>query len=208
MALTFPRDMPCPITGEVVFKQRFMQARALPGGGSPQVVGVGPTLWVAKWTVTAKRDGTAEAWTAWAASLRGGLKTFKGRPKRRWPLSKPKGFAGTGFGGSGVLNAIGAARDTVTVTGLLAGLVLAPGDHFSLPVGSRQHLHRITEGGTVSGLGAVTLSCEPPLHVNAAVNAAVLIDGPWCDMVLSAPPDESMALGMGIVSFEGLQVIA
>lgn len=208
MALVFPRDMPCPVTGDVVFKPRHMQVSALPGGGSPQAIGIGPTLWVGKWSITARRGGPAEAWCAWAASLRGRLRTFKGRPKRRWPMSRPRGFAGdAGFSGSGTLSVIGAARDTVTISGLPVGLVLAPGDNFSLPVGGRQHLHRITEGGTVGAGGTVALSCEPPLHASAAIGAAVLFDGPWCDMVLTASPDEAAALATGAISFEGLQVL-
>ena len=211
MSLVFPRDMPCPVTGDVVFEQQFMNSRALPGGGSPQVVNLGPTLWRGRWTVSAVRGGEIEAWHAWSASLRAGLRLFKGRPKRRWPITRPRGFAGltvaaAPWTGSGVLASIGGDRDAVTVSGLPAGLVLSVGDFLSLPVGPRQHLHEITEAGPVVA-GVAAVSIEPPLHVSAGTGAAVLFEGPWCDMALTEAPKRSISLATGVVTFEGLQVL-
>lgn len=204
MAIEFPREMPCPVTGDVVFALQHMQARALTGGGAQQVVDLGPPLWRGRWAITARSGGPAEAWFAWASTLRGGLRLFKGRPKRRWPLSRPTGF--TGLQGLGVLSGIGANRDSVTVTDLSNGLALAPGDFLSLPVGQRQHLHEIVNAAVVAG-GGVTLSIEPPLHPSAVINTEVRLDGPWCDMALTAAPDRVSSLATGSVSFEGLQVL-
>lgn len=213
MAITFPRDMPsqCRITGEVPFVLVYQQSRGL-AGGSPQVADLGPALWSGKWKIQLETPLEFGAWSAWVSTLRGGLRTFKGRPRRRWPLMHPRGFAGltvggAPFSGAGNLLTIGATRDTATLSQLPPGLKLVTGDHFSLAVGVRQHLHRITEGGTVGGPGTVAVSFEPPLHRNATTGTPVLLDAPWCTMIASADPSETAGMRGGSVTFDGIQVL-
>lgn len=167
--------------------------------------------WRGRWGF-AVREEAWHTWAAWLTSLRGGLRTFKGRPRRRWPRAYPKGFAGLiraaggAFTGAATVATIGATRDAATISGLPNAFVLKAGDHFSVTAGTRQHLHRITEGGT-SAAGAVALLFEPPLRPGIAVGAAVTFDGPWCDMVLVADHSESSTRGGGTVAFEGIQVL-
>lgn len=217
MSLTFPRPLPiCAFTGERTFQLKRNQSRALTGGGSPNAAELSTPLWEAKYRARILDRATYAACEAWLESLRGGLRMFKGAvPRHRWPMAYPRGFAGlevsaAPFTGSGTLTTIGAGRDTVTVSALPVGFVLAPGDWFSIPVGSRQRLHRILEGGTASGLGAVNLTVEPIIDPAVTVDTppAVLFDGPWCDMVLSAPPTMTGdPVKGGTISFDGTQVL-
>lgn len=213
MPITYPRDMPCPTPGAVTFAPMRHVARAVSGYSVPQVAELAPMQWRGLWSFQVREAQFAE-WAAWLASLRGGLKTFKGRPRRKWPRAYPRGFGGmtkaTGgaFGGSGVVSTISPTRDDVTLTGLPSLFVLQPNDYFSVPAGTRQHLHRVIAGGTASAGGLLTVTCEPPLRPNVVVGAPALLDAPWCDMVLAAEPSESSGPGGGSISFEGLQVLA
>jgi hypothetical protein len=109
--------------------------------------------------------------------------------------------------GIGNLSVIGATRDTITVNLIPNGLVLAPGDWLSIPVGSKQHLHRIVEGGT-SASNAVVLTVEPTIRPGVGTGIAVLFDRPWCDMVLTGQPSISRrGTKGGAISFSGQQVL-
>lgn len=215
MALSFPRDLPiCTWTENGSFTLERSQARAPTGGGSPDVVEIAPALWAGEWGARIFDRATFASVDAWIASLRGGLRLFKGRPNRhKWPLAYPRGFAGltvsgSPFSGSGNLNAIGANRDTVTIDALPIGLVLGVGDWFSIPAGSRQHLHRVLEGGTASGGGAVTVTCEPIIRPDITTGIAVLLEAPYCDMNMPEPPRITRyPTGGGEVSFKGRQVL-
>lgn len=213
MALTFPRDMPEFRSMRSEFRPRYFQSRNVSGGGVPQVTQVAPPLWQGQWEVETQGRVLTGEWEAWLESLRGGLRTFKATPpKRRWPVTYPRGFtgllvSGSPFSGSGNLSVIGAGRDTVTVNQLPIGFVLQPGDFFSIPVGSRQHLHRILEGGTASGAGEVTLTVEPTIRPNATTTVAVKFADPFCEMVLAADWRVSKTGNDAAISFSGLQVL-
>lgn len=176
---------------------------------------VGPAMWNAKYSTRLLTRAAFAEFNAWVASLRGGMRTFKATvPRHRWPLAYPRGFSGllvsgSPFSGSGVLNSIGTGRDEITVASLPAGFVLGVGDWLSIPVGTKQRLHNILEGGTASGLGAVNLTVEPIIDPSVTAGAVpVLFDAPWCDMVLSAEADVIPdPMGGGSISFEGLQVL-
>jgi hypothetical protein len=216
MAITFPRDLPiCGWTEDGEFVLERQQSESL-SASAPNVAELAPPIWRGKWASRILDRATFALVDAWIVSLRGGLRTFKGRPQRhRWPLAYPRGFAGlevsgSPFSGSGTLTTIGAGRDTITVSALPVGLVLSVGDWLSIPVGSRQHLHRILEGGTASGLGAVNLTIEPTINpsVTADTPPAVLLDAPYCEMVLSGKADiRRSAANGGSISFQGVQVL-
>lgn len=203
--------MPHKISGDITFELQHQHARGLAGGG-PQVVELGPSLWNGAWRIVTVTTADFNEWAAWLTSLRGGLRLFKGRPRRQWPTAYPKGFAGLvvggqPFSGSGSLAVIDAGRASATVGGLPPGFTLAVGDHFSLPVGDRQHLHKITEGGAAAANGFAAISFEPPLHQSAAIGAAVLFDSPWCDMVLGQGASTISSPSGGTVTFTGTQRI-
>lgn len=214
MAITFPRAFPSCAAFQVhKFAPRYQQTYAMSGGGSPQAADVGPAYWEAEFSVeTLGRADTAE-WDAWLHSLRGGLRTFKGRvPGHRWLMAYPTGYAalvysGGPWSGSGNLASIAAERDAVTVDELPNGLVVGVGDFFSIPVGGRQHLHRVTEGG-VSSAGSIAVSVEPTIRPNAVVDVAALFIEPWCEMTLIGRPSISISQHrFGSFSFQAAQVI-
>jgi len=216
MALSFPRAFPLDgcFTDDCTFDLDRPQSHSPTGGGSPDVAEIGPPLWVGEWRTRPLSRAEYAEWDAWLTSLRGGLRLFKGRPNRqRWPLAYPRGFAGltvdsNPFSGSGNLDSIGAGRDTVTIGDLPASFVLAAGDWFSIPGASRQHLHRIVEGGTASGLGVVTVTCEPIIRPGITADIAVLLDAPYCEMNM---PERHRAIRHpvkgGQISFKGQQVL-
>ena len=214
MPITFPRDFPdfC-FTGECTFQLQYQQAQALAGSATPQVADLGPAYWVASYQTDVLTRAEWGEWAAWFDTLRGGLRTFKGVPALwRWPRSRPKGFtgllvSGVQWTGSGNLSVIGATRETITVNQLPNGLVLAPGDWLSIPVGTKQHLHRIVEGGTVAS-NARSLTVEPTIRPGVTTGIAVKFDRPWCDMVLTGQPSISRrGTKGGSISFSGQQVL-
>lgn len=215
MALTFPRDFPYDgaFSEASPFALFYQQSQSLTGGAIPNVVDLGPAYHKGQWKTAVNTREQFEVWHSWLVSMRGGLKTFKGRPARRkWPRMYPRGFAGltvsaSPFDGSGNLSAIGAQRDAITVNQLPVGFQLKIGDYCSITVGTRQHLHKIMEDATANGSGVVTLTVEPTIRPDATTSVDVLFAAPYCDMVLTAQsvtPDPS-GRG-GTISFEGQQV--
>lgn len=210
MAITFPRAFPLDgcFTGECSFEPVYQQARSITAGAQPTAVEVGPTYWRGTWQTRALSREDFGIWQAWLQSLRGGLKTFKGRPALwKWPQAYPRGFAGISFDGTGNLASIATERDSITVDELPNGLILKAGDYLSIPVGGKQHIHRIVED-VVSSSNAATITVEPPLRPNAVADVDVLLEAPYCDMVLADAPEISRSgTRGGTISFMGVQVL-
>lgn len=216
MAPTFPRDFPLGgvFTGECAFDLVRVQTRNLPGNSTPDVADVADPYWRGQWSTTVTSRQAYAEWAAWLDSLRGGLRLFKGRPNRhRFPMTYPRGFAGLTvdaepFTGLGNLVSIGASRDSVTIDGLPDGFTLLVGDWFSIPVGSRQHIHRIVEGGSAAD-GKTTVYCEPIINPSvAAGEVPVRVDTPYCDMALAEPPQlPRNPIKGGTISFTGQQAL-
>lgn len=195
MTITFPRDLPllgC-LTGSCTFDLVYQQSLSITGGASPNVADIGPAYWKASYATDVLTREQFGVWTAWLSSLRGRLRTFKGRPALwRWPQAYPRGFgaltvSGLPFDGTGNLASIGANRDQITIDQIPAGFVLKAGDYLSIPVGTKQHIHRVTEGA-IGGASSVTVSVEPPIRPNASTGIPVLLDAPYCEMVLDGTP--------------------
>lgn len=215
MAITFPRAFPvcAPIQG-TPFVPTYQQSKSMSAGGSPQVADIGPMYWTCEFVLqTMTRSATSE-WEAWLQSLRGGLRQFRAVPPRhRWPLSCPRGFAGLIYSGSqwdgtGNLSSIGVGRDTVTINEVPNAFSLSVGDFFSFSDGTRNHIHRIVEGGTSSG-GVVTVSIEPVIRPGITAGRLIEFEAPWCPMVLSDDPSISLSVNghHGTFSFKGVQVL-
>lgn len=215
MAITFPRDFPLGglFTDPAPFLPVYQQSQAITGGGSVNAADLGPMVWSCEFRTKCLRAEDFAEWEAWLATMRGGLRMFKGRPpNRRWPLAHPRGFAGmlysaVQWSGLGNLSVIGASRDTITVNQIANGLVLKPGDWLSIPVGSRQHLHKVTVGATSAG-NAVTVDIEPPIRPGVVTGIAVRFDTPYCEMVLKEGAFSAVRSGRGgMVNFTGIQVL-
>lgn len=217
MAISFPRALPSmcsPVSGSTPLK-RF-QTAAFDGDSGLGSVDIAPAIWSGQYNFVARGRQEVATWQAWVASLRGGMRTFKGIPIRdgrklyRWPLSRPRGFDGltvsaspwTGFG---TLTDIGASRDTITISAMPNGLVLSPGDYVSFPVGSVNHLHMILEGGTVSG-NAVTVTVEPIIRPDVTASSqAVQFEYPWCTSYIAGEVSESGTMAAMTFSFQSYQ---
>lgn len=220
MAISFPRDFPSlcsPVSGSTPLK-RF-QTSAFDGDGGLGSADIAPAIRMGTYSFTARGRAEVAEWQAWAASLRGGMRTFKGIPIRdgrklyRWPLAHPRGFAeltysGSPWGGSGNLSAIGEQRDIVTINQLPNGMILSVGDFISLPVGSVNHLHQILEGGTVSG-NAITVTVEPTVRPDVEIDdedpTAVRFEYPFCEMYLAGDVSESGDMTAMTFSFTAYQ---
>jgi len=214
MTIAFPREFPllgC-FTEACVFEPVYQQTRNITGGGTPDVADVGPMMWHGVWRTTLLSRSEFGEWDAWLDSLRGGLRTFKGRPNRhRWPMTYPRGFdgltvSGSAFSGNGNLSAIGSTRDIVTINQVPTGFKLLPGDWFSIAVSGKQRLHKVTEGATALSTG-FTISCEPTIEVGVSTGIAVKFFEPYCDMVLTKSDRQRDANRGGSISFEGMQVL-
>jgi hypothetical protein len=220
MAISFPREFPdfsVPVSGVTDLK-RF-QTASFDGDGGIGSVDIAPAIHRTQYNITARgREAIAE-WRAWAASLRGGMRTFKGIPIRdgrklyRWPLTRPRGFdgltvSGSPWTGSGTLTAIGTGKDTITLGDMPNGLVLSPGDYLSFPSGSVNHLHMILEGGTVS-TNSISLTVEPTIRqdVDADISPAIEVsfEYPWCDCYIAGEVSESGSMTAMTFSFQAYQ---
>ena len=215
MAITFPRDFPYDgaFSEECSFTPVYQQSLSISGGIGPNVADLGPAMWRGEFATVALDREKWGQWVAWLHSMRGGLRTFRGRPPLwKWPIAYPRGFGaltylGGPWSGSGNLSVIGGSRDTVTVNQIPNGLTLKPGDFFSIPVGSRQHLHRIIEGGVAAG-NALSLTVEPTIRPGVATGIAVKFEAPYCEMVLIGEPKMSRrGTRGGSISFIGQQVL-
>lgn len=216
MTLSFPAPFPdlcAPVTGSTPLK-RF-QVSAFDGDGGQGSADVAPAIRMGQYSFTARGRAAVAQWQAWAASLRGGMRTFKGIPIRdgrklyRWPLTRPQGFSGltvssSPWSGSGNLSAIADAKDQITINAMPNGLVLSPGDFVSFPVGSVNHLHMILDGGTVSG-NSVTVMVEPVVRPDAVTSVAVAFESPWCDCYLAGDVSESGNMTAMTFSFTAYQ---
>jgi len=215
MAITYPRAFPLDgcFTEECSFGLAYQQTRAITGGGSVNVADVGPPMWRGDYVTEALTRQQFGEWEAWLASLRGGLRMFRGRPPLwRWPMAHPRGFTGILYSGSqwdttGNLATISTERDVITVNEMPNGVTLGLGDYLMVPAGSRRSLHRVIEGAT-SASSAITLTVEPGIRPGVATGVQVFFHEPWCEMVLFGEPRTSRkGTRGGSIAFTGMQVL-
>lgn len=218
MTIAFPRELPDPggLRG-ASFDLRYAQARALARGGLPQVIEIGRPLWDARYETYALAETQVAAWEAWTASLRGGRRLFRAwHPLRRYGLAYRSGYdgmtraGGGAFDGTATLASVGAALDTMTISGLPAGLVISAGDMLSFAHVAVQSLHRVVEGATASGGGGATVAVEPEIIPSPPANAAVSLVKAWCNAVIDP---STMQLRWtsdrrAIVTFQAMQALA
>lgn len=214
MPITYPRSIPaCDLHASPMIPV-YQQTFAMSAGGNPQSADVGRMTWACDYrAVTTTRQSTAE-WQAWLQSMRGRLKTFRGIvPRRKWPLAHPTGLGSLLISGSpwdktGNLYSVNTARDTIVVDGCAQSLTVSVGDWISIPVGARQHLHRVVNVDLVSGVRR-DLVVEPTIIPGAATGVDVTFEAPWCDMVLADDPTVALSEcgRYGQFSFRGQQVL-
>lgn len=192
MTLVFPRAMPTTRfrPGSLLALER-QQTMAPTRGGLVQVAELGAPLWKMRYMTVPMGEAQGLAWEAWISSLRGGARTFKAvHPARRTAVAYPNGYgglnrhAGGAFDGTATLQAVAVALETVTLSGLPSTFKLSDGDLLSfVPSGTRQALHRVTEGGTASA-GVLTVAIEPSIRPGYTLNASVALASPWAKAVI------------------------
>lgn len=195
MTITFPRDLPGPLTVRgCEFHLSYSQSRAPTRGGLVQVVNIAPDLWEMSFETPPMLMAEAMTWHAWRDSLRGGARLFKAwHPLLEYAQAyRTTGYAaltrngGGAFDGTCTLSAIGTARDTVTLTALPSQFVFTIGDMVSVPFGSDgRSLHRVMEGVTASA-GLATLTVEPTVPLAVATDVTATVAKPWCKAVIDA----------------------
>jgi hypothetical protein len=194
--------------------------------GAPEASGrqggvqAGWPLWSARFELDKSDPGSADLWRAFLDRLRGRIRRFYALdPTRRFPRSRRFGFTGlvragtaTPFTGAATSwsQAIDADGNAVlTLNGLPAGLVLAPGDYIGFkwdaagaPASSfeRRTLARAVLPVTASGAGVAAVMIEPPLNTLLVPGGAIAhLDNPAC--VMQLVPEDS---GLGPIGAGGL----
>ncbi|WP_127078345.1 hypothetical protein [Rhodomicrobium lacus] len=211
MTITYPRALldVAQIAQCTVTLQR-MDTRATTRGGLVQVANLGPATWKFAYQTVPLLAPDANAWEAWLASLRGGLRYFQGTDARfQNPVAYPDGVAtltrpgGGSFDGTANLTAADATASTVTLGALPVGYVASPGDWISFPTAASVALHRVIEGGVASGTGALTVTVEPALRpgfVTGAGNARLV--GAWCNAVIDPATINAVTTLDGVTSIQ------
>lgn len=170
MAITFPRELADVgyVTADVVLRDGVTASPA--ASGLINYTQVAPPTWEASLTTRPLLLPQFAELEAWWLSLRGGLRSVLYRhphvcyPKAHWqdhgPADDPGSLVSVADG------------NVLSVSGVDAGLVLAPGDRLGLERSSRYYVGRVTE---VSGSGTTrTIAVEPPPFATVAQVGAVV----------------------------------
>lgn len=217
MTITYPRDLMAYRFANSTFRLDRVQAKSPGRGGLAQVVELGPATWHAVYETPALGKSDALAWSAWLASLRGGVRLFKMvDPWRQAPHAHPS-YAGLNRAGGGsfdgtcALADVGVAFDTLDLETLPVGFTLTPGDLVSFVTSTYQALHEVIEGGAANGSGDLTVTVEPAVRPTWTPGATVSLYRPWCIGVIDATSQahERRAADSrgGSVRFEATQVL-
>ncbi len=196
MALVFPRAMPLVGPSSQYFEIERFDALSPTSDGRVDGVTMGAPRWTARWTLSEKLMlAQSDEWRAFVDSLRGAQRTFLARDyDRPYPRSTPNGFGGLSRAGGGAFDgsaaswSVNADRDTPTLSGLSAGLVLSPTDYVMWRWTSggiqRRSLHRVIEPAAATGSGVVAVAGEPPLPTLIPSDAVADLNRPECVMKL------------------------
>jgi len=207
MSLTFPRPMPLAGVGGQRFELQRADFLSPERKGRIGAMAAGFPLWTAEWTLPASMGQTgSDEWRAFLASLEGPLRLFLGKEYgRRFPRAYPAGFDGLSRAAGGAFDGsvtswsqmITDGQAVLSLGGLPAGLVLAPGDYvdFRWTTGgeARRTLVRSLAPAVASSGGAVSLVVSPAIPALTPESAVAHLDDPACLMRL-APQTEISAM--------------
>lgn len=125
----------------------------------------------------------ADLWKGMVLSLRGGINHFAAYDVVH---TRPKGTcAGTLTVGVNMIK----GATSVTLAGGTPGTTLGSGDWLQLGTGLGSMYVSVVAGGTFSGLGAMTITFEPPSRIALSIGAVVTYDKPvaYYKMMTDAP---------------------
>lgn len=153
-------------------------------------------MWAMRYRTQVLQERDANTFEAWFDTLRGGTRTFQAwHPLRRYTYDyRRQGFGGLtraiggqAFTGTATVQSVPTSRDSVVVAGLPTSFTLRPGDMLSITYGGGlQLLHRVVALATSSAGGVATVPVEPSVVPGNPANAAVQLERPWCNAVISA----------------------
>lgn len=180
MAISYPRDLPLACSIWSATLDLIDNVASSPsGGGKMNLTQVDDPLWRFALRTGTLMPDQAGSWSAWASSLRGGLRTFIASDSRhRAPLAYPSATAPAdiagGWTGTAGVSAVGAGG-ALTLTGLPVGYMIRAGDRIGVEQGPvlRRGYYKALEDVTSNGGGAATVIVAPFLHTTIFSPGAV-----------------------------------
>jgi hypothetical protein len=213
MAITFPRAIPSELSDRLsglTFTLKPMLEISPLRSGRQIALDIGPNLWLGEWrseAMDATKMGVARAWFDTLSSIQ----EFYGYDQyRQYPLAYANtGFLG-GFTGTCTLTSV-TLPYTIVLGSLPAGFILSPGDYLSFDYTSGttvRALHRVSEGGTASGGGSLTIEVRPAVRSGFAGGATVTVFRASARMiVLPESYSENINASVGSISFKAIQTL-
>ena len=183
MSLVFPLSLPTFWSVLPVDEPSLDLGEALQidrtAGGTVLIADLGERLWQGRVTFGTLTYAEAAPVEGLLDVLRQSGRSFLCNDLRRLnPLADPSGSI---LGAASVtVTAIPSARE-VTLGGLPAGYVLSPGDYLGWGYDGaldRRAFHRVVDGGTASGGGALTIEVVPTIRPGLVTGAAVVLKSP------------------------------
>jgi hypothetical protein len=210
--LVFPRTdlfSLCNVASIQPFWPKYRQEVSRTANGWSQGKDLGPPLWQGSFTTAPQTHVDSGALEAALLSLGGVLRSFEAYDTRR---PYPAAHADGNFDDTAVILEIGADNKSLSLSGLVAGFQISPGDYLSFDYGVPQAraLHRALSPATV-GAGGETGSFEvfPHIEPGALVAAPVTLKRASCLMVLDPdqPAPTVQDLLFSTQTFSGVQIL-
>lgn len=210
MALVYPLDLLAGFKGGTTeFDLLYRQELSRQANGVTRAKDLGSPIWSASYQSINFETEEFDYWRARLKALEGGLKTFMAWPLfRPWPIAYPRGSwpTGSSWDGTGTVGAVGATRNSISLSGFPEGYQVSVGDY--LRIGERD-LHQVMEARTVTAAGNTSLfEVRPHIWPGVSAGAAVSVVRPHCIMMLvpgSLTTSADPQTGWGMVSFQGVE---
>lgn len=215
MAITYPRELPSYrlVTATFTLMDAVTSFGSAKGGVINRVQTAIP-FWSFEAETVPMWPREKGVWTAWKASLQGGLKTFVAYdPTRSPPLAYPDVTAPTqiksGWNGTATVTNIGTGG-AVSLSGLPASYKVSVGDRISLEQGGLIGYFEVLENATATSGGVVTLTVAPFLQLMGFSTAAVArLWQPKAKFIIDWESwSNPVPVGLSSISFKAVQAVA
>lgn len=180
------------------------------GSGEFLTADLAPMLWEAKCETATMSRAAAEQLAARFELLDGSAKAwYLTNPRALYPQADPDGST---LGASTItITAIGANRNTVTLSGFPEGYVLTIGDMVSVTdADDRVHLLRIAETKTATALGNISLiEVRPVLRSGITTTLAVTVKKPFAKVKVVPGSFDVQQVGVleAVITFTARQTL-
>lgn len=188
MTIVYPRALPgCEFTSFNLDIEWFGSANQLQGGHTQFAAFAWPRWRLIQARTIAFQHTRADhrlarrKWSAWLSSMRGGAQSFYCYDVRKpYPYHYPGGVGLT----DGIGNGSSVTAYSLTVSSIMSGMKLEPGDMMGLIQGGNYSLHRMTESRTASGSTFSGLAVEPQINTSLFTFPTVNFIKPVCIMTI------------------------